>query len=75
MSIIVKVYLVDGSYSEWQAQASILQEHDELVRQGYGGKQLIHRLISDDWGPPPRSVVLAGVAEGGRRVEITIPYD
>ncbi len=46
MSNTVKVHLVDGSYSEWQAQASILQEHDELVRQGYGGKKLIHRLIS-----------------------------
>ncbi|MBI2768352.1 MAG: hypothetical protein HYX47_01910 [Burkholderiales bacterium] len=75
MSITVKVYLVDGSYSESPAQASILEEHDELVRQGYGGKQLIHRLISDDWGPPPRSVVLDGVAEDGQRVEIAIHYD
>lgn len=75
MSITVKVYLIDGSYNEWQAHPSIVQEHDELVRQGLGGKQLIHQLISDDWGPPPQRVVLTGLAGDGRRVEIVIPYD
>jgi hypothetical protein len=75
MSITVKVYLVDGGYNEWQAQPSIMREHDELVRQGLGGKELIHRLISDDWGPAPQRVVLSGPAGDGRRVEIVIHYD
>ena len=38
------------------------------------GKELIHGMVSDDWGPPPRCMVIRSKTESGRMVEISIPY-
>jgi hypothetical protein len=38
------------------------------------GKQLIHEMVTDDWGAPPRSMVIEASTGDGRRVRISIPY-
>jgi len=38
------------------------------------GKELIQSMVSDDWGPPPRSMVLEACTDDGKRVVISIPY-
>ncbi len=39
------------------------------------GKEAINKLVSDDWGPPPRGLVVEALTEDGKRVRISIPYD
>ena len=39
------------------------------------GKELIHELISDDFGPPPRSLEIEARTKDGEKVTISIPYD
>ena len=39
------------------------------------GKAFIHRMFTDDWGPPPLSVVIEADTDDGRKVSILIPYD
>ena len=39
------------------------------------GKQLIHELITDDFGKPPRSLCIEAQTEDGQSVTVTIPYD
>jgi hypothetical protein len=38
------------------------------------GMQLIHEMVTDDWGAPPRSMVIEARTDDGKRVVITIPY-
>lgn len=47
----------------------------EMTRETDTGKQLIQALFGDDWGAPPRSLVIKAVGEDGKKVTITIPYD
>ena len=38
------------------------------------GKELIHGMVSDDFGPPPISLQIEGKTEDGKTVRIGIPY-
>ena len=38
------------------------------------GKELIHTLVSDDWGPPPTCLRIEATTEDGKTVTISIPY-
>lgn len=53
----IEIYSVDGSYQSYEENDSILSELEELEQNGYSGKQLLDRLITDDWGVPPQGVV------------------
>lgn len=39
------------------------------------GKELIIDLLTDDWGAPPRALVLEAKTKDGETVRISIPYD
>lgn len=39
------------------------------------GKELIEELISDDWGAPPRFLVIESSTGDGKQVRIAIPFD
>lgn len=39
------------------------------------GRELIHGMVSDDFGPPPHSLQLEATMEDGRRVRIGVPYN
>jgi hypothetical protein len=48
------------------------QQHDLE----YGsGKELIHEMLSDDWGAPPTGLVFEARTEDGRLIRIGIPYN
>jgi|GEM_PF-781395 len=39
------------------------------------GMEVIHELITDDFGAPPRSMEMTVTIESGKKVKIVIPYD
>jgi hypothetical protein len=39
------------------------------------GREFIHRLAGDDFGPPPVRLILKARTDEGRTVTISIPYD
>ena len=65
----VQILFADGSKSEFEEDVSMLLRLEQLKTSGLEGKQLIDQLISDDWGPPPKFVMLIHGES-----EITIPY-
>lgn len=75
MSIKVETFLVDGSYMDWEEGPDFFARYTELVAQGYEGKQLIHHLVTDDWGPPPVRIRLSGSDLAGAPIDINIQYD
>lgn len=60
----LKIYLpaVDGS-------AYVLQDENDSC------KEAIHTLFTDDFGAPPRSMVIQIRAKSGKIVKVLIPYD
>jgi hypothetical protein len=52
----ISVKHVDGGWSEWDAPAEIIDTLRALEAEGFKGKALIHKLITDDWGAPPLMV-------------------
>ena len=73
-SISVLVRLVDGSLMQFDAALDLLERLNALQAQGLRGKQLIHQLLSDDWGPPPLFVEIVGTSHDGKQVKVQIPY-
>ena len=72
--IVVSVRLIDGGLMQFDAEPNVLRRLSALERQGLRGKQLIHALFTDDWGPPPTVVEICGKTPDGNLVEIRIPY-
>ncbi len=46
-----------------------------LQAEGYAGRALIHELITDDWGAPPRFVEIVGKGASGDSISLRIAYD
>ena len=73
-TIKVSIRLVDGGLQEFAKGPEFLQRLRSLQSQGFTGKQLVHHLISDDWGAPPTVVEISGKDSEGKNFEIRIPY-
>ncbi len=73
-TISVSIRMVDGSLSEFASDESLLRKLYALQGQGLRGKQLIHQLLSDDWGPPPLVVEIYGTSSDGKQIHVRIPY-
>lgn len=71
----VSAKLVDGGLLEYDVDAGVVARLRELQRAEYKGKELIHRLLTDDWGPPPILVTISGTGSDGKPVTIRLPYD
>jgi len=73
----LEVHLVDGSIMDIPENDAeqFLSRLDELKAHGITGKALIHKLITDDWGPPPVFIIIKGKRSNGESVNIIIPYD
>lgn len=71
----VSISLVDGSLQEYSEGDNFVSRLKLLQSQGYQGKTLVHELISDDWGPPPRFVHIKGTTSEGSKVDVQIPYE
>lgn len=66
-----QAFLVDGGMSEHVVDYA---HYQRLVSAGLEGRRLVDQLISDDWGPPPRSVRLYGRLSDGKTIEVVILY-
>jgi len=67
--IRVTIRFVDGSLQEYTETKDFLLRLSELKEQGYEGKDLVNRLITDDWGAPPVFVQIKG-----SEIDLQIPY-
>ena len=72
--ISVEIRFVDGGYQEFTQPDSIVGRLRNLQSSGIAGKELVHSLLTDDWGPPPSTVRLVGTLGDGTRVDETIVY-
>lgn len=68
----VTIEFVDGSRSEAQYGPALMERYSELLAQGLGGRRLVNELLTDDWGPPPTSVTLAGIGADAKPFKIRI---
>ena len=73
--IKVEIYFVDGSMSDFEENDNFIAKLRQLESEGYQGKSLIDTLISDDWGAPPRGVLLKGILSNGQKIDENIRYD
>jgi hypothetical protein len=74
-SVKVEAKLVDGGAQDWVFGPEFLAKLKRLEAQGLTGKNLIHELISDDWGAPPVIITISWNGPDGRRIERKIPYE
>ncbi len=73
--IQVSIKLVDGGLQELTEEDEFICQLEILQNQGYEGKELIHQLLTDDWGAPPVYVDISGTTSNGSVVNIRIPYN
>ena len=52
-----------------------LANGEQIALEHESGKQLIHAMVSHDWGTPPTGLVLEARTSDARTVRIVIPYD
>jgi hypothetical protein len=72
--VTVLARLVDGGIQDFEFGPEFLDHLRALRAEGLTGKRLIHALITDDWGPPPRMVEISGTTTKGEYVNVTIHY-
>ena len=71
--LVAEAHLVNGSVLDSiPVSAEALAR---LQRDGLAGRELIHALITDDWGAPPAFVKISGTTERGEVVSLVIHYD
>lgn len=73
--INVTIRFVDGSLQEFEEDDNFLAKLNALQNAGYKGKQLVNKLITDDWGPPPVLIEIKGKKADGSSVDLRIPYN
>ena len=73
--VVVFAQLVDGSVMEYDADSDLLTRLKQLTNEGYEGKHLVHKLLTDDWGPPPRYVEIRECDSDGKSRNTRIPYE
>lgn len=73
--IHVSIKLVDGGLQEITEDDRFISQLKILKNQGYGGKELIHQLITDDWSAPPVYIDINGTTSNGSVINIRIPYN
>ncbi|MCW8825452.1 MAG: hypothetical protein OQK78_03410 [Gammaproteobacteria bacterium] len=72
--IRVTARLVDGGVQEFTEGDSFITRLHLLQKSGYEGKELVHELITDDWGAPPVYVEITGTTSEGENINARIPY-
>lgn len=68
----VEVNFVDGGAMDWAVPDSILHDLARLRRGGLDGRELVDALLTDDWGPPPRTVTITGTTADGQVIRESI---
>jgi hypothetical protein len=70
----VSISFVNGEYREYYDSYKLIERYDVLLQEGLLGKQLVHELLTDDWGPPPVGVRLEGRRKDNRDFHAHIEY-
>jgi hypothetical protein len=73
--VVVFAQLVDGSVMEYEADADLPKRLEQLRSEGYEGKHLVHKLLTDDWGPPPKYLEIRDRGPDGIPRNTRIPYE
>ncbi len=60
---------------EFAKPDSLYAQLMKLKRNELTGKELVHALITDDWGPPPTGIKIEGTLADGTKVDEYIPYE
>lgn len=60
-NIKIRIPLVDGSEYVYSPEYA-------------SGKDFINSVVTDDWGPPPRHMIIESTTSDGRPLRIVIPY-
>jgi len=63
--IKISASLVDGSAQDWTDSDAIYHRYIEFRDQGYEGRELVDRFLTDDWGAPPLNIELTGTLDDG----------
>ena len=71
----VSIPLVNGGLLEYEETPSLLEKLRTLQARGLQGKALIHELLTDDWGAPPKWVTISGTAPDGEAINVRIFYE
>lgn len=74
-AVKVSANLVDGGLLEYFQPQSLIERYDLLRSEGYQGNDLVHELLTDDWGAPPSVVGLEGQRSDGTTFRVSIPYE
>lgn len=69
------VYTIAGSLQEIRMLPHEFDRLQKLQRQGLTGKELIHEVLTDDWGAPPRYVDFSGYDSNGNKVSVRVEYE
>lgn len=70
----VSIRFVDGSLQDYEEDPLFLSRLRLLQSEGVAGKQLVHELISDDFGAPPSGVEIWGKDTDGQGFSVKISY-
>lgn len=54
--VLAKIYLVDGGYMELDLPDSTLATIARMRHEEHNEREIIQRVITDDWGAPPKYV-------------------
>jgi hypothetical protein len=61
----VEVRLADGAYHEFSGEAGLHARLLALQAEGFQGRELVARLLPNDWSAPPTVVTLFGSDAAG----------
>jgi hypothetical protein len=64
-----------GAFPDRDVDDDLYEKYLSLREDGFEGKELIHELLTDDWGPPPTGIYLKGTLDDGTDVDLYIPYE
>ena len=67
-------HLVDGDALDLPFTEDLYNVLAAFETAGYRERALLDRVFGDDWGTPPRAVVIRGLTAEGRAFERHIPY-
>jgi hypothetical protein len=72
--IDVEIHFVNGDLQTLKKDDIFIQRLHALTGHGLTGKELIHELLTDDWGKPLCAVHIMGQISTGEEINVVIPY-
>lgn len=74
-AVKVSVRLVNGNGQTIFQPQSFIDRYDSLRQEGIEGNDLVHELLTDDWGVPPTSLEIEGQRSDGTPFHASLSYE